>query len=163
MEAATWKRRQLNPSLTLDEARKPEHGSVIHAWLENHQGSSSVIPASRMNTSSQLHYDTAMRFMEVRSAWLAAIAAQRPRSSSDFDGPGGYDGSDPFEKGRAVRNRAAEAAFKDARRVILEAGAFCMMAVEAIVIENQPAERLRGDLRLALNRLASLWKMQQAA
>ena len=58
---------------------------------------------------------------------------------------------------------AIEQAFKDARRAILESGPLGMMAVEAIIIENQPVETLRGDLRLALNRLAVLWKMQQAA
>ena len=164
LEAATWKRRQMNPSLTISEARLPEHGSVIAKWLADWERVRKRNPdANHPNMFTQLHYDTAMRYHELYARWLAVAGVRQPRSSSDFSGPAGYDGSDPFDERRAGRDAAIEQAFKDARRAILESGPLGMMAVEAIIIENQPVETLRGDLRLALNRLAVLWKMQQAA
>jgi hypothetical protein len=73
-----------------------------------------------------------------------------------------YDGSDPFA-GRAASDAKIEDEFKAARRAVLESGPLGVMAIEAIVIENQPAESLRGDLRLELNALAVLWKMMEKA
>lgn len=164
LEAATWKRRQMNPGLTISDARLPEHGSVIARWLSDWQTIRRRFPdGNHPNVFTQLHYDAALRYHEVYSRWLTAINARGQRSSSDFSGPGGYNGADPFEAQRAERDRHAEQEFKEARRCVLEAGPLCMMAVEAIIIENQPAENLRGDLRLALNRLAVLWKYQAAA
>lgn len=165
VEAATWRRRQLDPSLTPDEARKPEHGSVIARWLADWQRMAKRSPdGQHPNMFTQLHYDTALRYHELYSQWMAVIAARNPRSSSDFGGPAGVDGRDPFLPTLAKRHAAIEHAFKDARRTVLESTPFGMMAMEAIVIENQPVEHLRGDLRLALNRLAILWKlMSQAA
>ncbi len=164
VEVATWKRRQINPELTVEEARKPEHGSVIAAWLSDWQRIAKRHPdANHPNVFTQLHYDTALKFHELHAQWLGAIAAQRVRSSSEFGGPGGTDSSDPFERGRAARQKSIERSFKDARTTVMEAGPLCMMALEAIVIENQPVETLRGDLRLALNRLSVLWKMQARA
>ncbi len=115
------------------------------------------------NMFSQMHKDAAERFQELHRRWLAVIGARGQRSATDFGGVGGYDGSDPFEQSRAERDANIEADFKAARTAILESGPFGMMAVEAIVIENQPVESLRGDLRLALNRLAVLWKMMADA
>lgn len=164
LETATWKRRQTNPGLTISEARLPEHGSVIARWLADWQAIRKRYPDGNHPTMfTQLHYDTALRYHEVYSRWMAAISARSPRSASDFSGPGGYDGADPFAGNRAERDERAEHDFKEARRCVLEAGPLCMMAVEAIIIENQPVEKLRGDLRLALNRLAVLWKYQAAA
>ena len=164
VEAATWKRRQLDPSLSVSEARLPEHGSVIARWLADWQRIKNRKPeANHPNTFTQLHYDTALRYHELYTRWLAVAGARGQRSSSDFSGPGGFDGSDPFEGGRAERDARTQADFKDARRAILESGPLGMMAVETIVIENQPADSLRGDLRMALNRLAVLWKLQAAA
>jgi hypothetical protein len=94
---------------------------------------------------------------------MAAIAARRPRSACDFDGPGGVDGRDPFAADFARRHASAEDDYKAARRVILEATPLGMMAVETIIIENKPSETLRGDLRQALNRLAILWRLANAA
>jgi len=163
-EAATWKRRQQNPELSIDEARKPEHGSVIARWLAEWQRMKKLYPeANHPNQFTQLHYDTAMRYHQLYMDWMACIDARNPRSASDFTGQGGFDGSDPFEDRRAKRNRAIERAFKDARRAVLESGPFGMMAIETIVIENQPADNLRADLRLALNRLAILFRLQDAA
>lgn len=164
LEAATWKRRHDNPRLTISEARLPEYGSVIARWLEDWKAIKKRYPdGNHPNVFTQMHYDTALRYHETYARWMATVGARGPRSSSDFSGPGGYDGADPFDEGRAQRDAKAEADFKAARRAILEAGPLCMMAIETIVIENQPAEGMRGDLRLALNRLAVLWKFQAAA
>lgn len=164
LEAATWKRRQLNPELTISEARLPEYGSVIHRWKADWDKVKKRNPdAAHECVFTQLHYDTALRFHELHERWLAICGARRQRSSSDFSGPGGYDGADPFEEARAEREAKMQADYKEARRAILESGPFGWMAVEAIVIENKPIEKLRGDLRLALNALAVLWKYQAAA
>lgn len=164
LEAATWKRRQMNPGLTISEARLPEHGSVIARWHQDWQNMRRRDPdRAHVNVFSQMHYDAALRYHELHARWLAAIEARRTRSSSDFSGPAGYDGSDPFDERRAEHDAATERAFKEARRAILESGPLGMMAVEAIIIENQPVESLRGDLRMALNRLAVLWKMMEKA
>lgn len=164
LEAATWKRRQMNPRLTISDARLPEHGSVIARWLTDWQAIRKRYPdGNHPNTFTQMHYDTALRYHELYSRWLAVAGARAPRSASDFSGPSGYDGSDPFDGVRADRDAKTQSDFKDARKAILESGSLGMMAVETIIIENQPAESLRGDLRLALNRLAILWKYQEAA
>lgn len=163
-EAATWKRRQANPVLSIEEARKQEHGSVIAKWLSDYRRVKKRHPeGNHPNEFTQLHYDTAVRFHQAYEAWLNAIAAKRQRSSSDFSGAGGMDGSDPFDAERQRRNAAAEADYKAARERILLSGPLGMMAVEAIVIENKAVEDLRGDLRLALNALAVLWKLRSAA
>lgn len=164
LEAATWKRRQEHPGLTISDARLPEHGSVIARWLADWQAIKKRNPESNHpNTFTQMHHDTALRYHELYTRWLALAGARGGRSSSDFSGPGGYDGSDPFEPGRAERDARTQADFKEARRAILESGPLGMMAIETIVIENQPAESMRGDLRMALNRLAVLWKLAAAA
>ncbi|MCP8895330.1 hypothetical protein KYK29_10330 [Shinella daejeonensis] len=118
---------------------------------------------AHINMFSQMHKDAAERYQELHRRWLAVFGATGQRSATDFDEAGGYDGSDPFEQSRAERDGRIEADFKAARTAILESGPFGMMAIEAIVIENQPVESLRGDLRLALNRLAVLWKMMAEA
>jgi len=159
LEAATWKRRQMNPDLTISEARLQEHGSVIHKWHQDWKAMCKRHPdKAHKNVFSELHRDTAERYHRLQRRWLATINAKSPRSSSDFSGPGGLDGADPYEEGRAERDARNETDFKAARRAILESGPLGMMAIEAIVIENQPVENLRGDLRLALNALARLWK-----
>lgn len=164
LEVATWKRRQLNPSLTIEEARNMEHGSVIAQWLANHQGFVKRYPGKpNEHEFTQMHYDAALRYHRLHDAYLTAISAKRARSSSDFNGQGGFDGRDPFDTEATRRNRQTEEGYRDARCAILEAGPMCMMAMEAIVLENRPIESLRPDLRMALNRLSVLWKMQSEA
>lgn len=164
LEAATWKRRQMNPGLTISDARLPEHGSVIARWLEDWTRAQKRHPdGAHVFMFTQMHYDTALRFHELHNRWLGLAGARAPRSSTDFSGPGGFDGSDPFDAARADRDAKIQQDFKDARRAILDSGPLGMMAIETIVIENQPADSLRGDLRLALNALAVLWKLQAAA
>lgn len=164
LEAATWKRRQMNESLTISEARLPEHGSVIAKWLADWNLAKKRNPdGAHAHMFTQMHYDTALRYHELHDRWLAICGARRQRSSSDFSGPSGYDGADPFEEARAEREARIQQEFKAARSAVLKSGPLGMMAMETIVIENQPADRMRGDLRLALNALAVLWKMQNAA
>ena len=164
LEAATWKRRQLNPDLTISDARLPEHGSVIAAWLENWKRAKARNPeAAHAFMFTQIHYDTALRYHQLHEQWLAISGAKRERSSSDFSGPGGYDGADPFEATRAEREARIQADFKAARHAVLSSGPLGMMAMETIVLENRPADGMRGDLRLALNALSILWKMLAAA
>ena len=164
IEAATWKRRQIDASLSIEEARKPEHGSVIMRWLEDWKAIQKKRPEiSHPNHFTQMHYDTAVRYHELHDAYLGVIAARRQRSSTDFGSSGGYDGRDPFAKDQERHNASIEAGYKAARRAILESGALGMMAIEAIVLENRPLDHLRPDLRCALNRLAVLWKLQAAA
>lgn len=162
LEAATWKRRQMNPDLTISDARLQEHGSVIHRWHLDWKALCKRNPdKAHANVFSEMHRDAAERYHGLYLRWMAAIDARSPRSSTDYSRTGGYDGADPFEEGRAERNAKTEADFKEARTAILESGPLGMMAIEAIVIENQPVENLRGDLRMALNALARLWKMME--
>lgn len=162
LEAATWKRRQMHPDLTISEARLQENGSVIHRWHENWKWACKRYPdKAHENVFSELHKDAAERYHALYLRWMAVISAKKPRSSTDFSGVGGFDGADPFEANRAERDAKTEAEFKAARRTVLQSGPLGMMAMEAIVIENQPVESLRGDLRMALNSLARLWKMME--
>lgn len=165
LEAATWKRRQGNPDLSPEEARKPEYGSVIAKWLNNHNRFVKRFGKDIPNPDefSQKHYDAAMRYHELNHRYLEAIDAKRTRSASDYSPRGGHDGRDPFEHDMATRYKAIEEAYGNARRAVLESGPMGHMAVQAIVIENKEVEGLRGDLRLALNRLAILWKMAEHA
>lgn len=164
LEAATWKRRQDNPTLNISEARLPEHGSVIEKWHQAWKRTSKRNPdQAHVNMLSQMHKDAAERYHALYIAWMAAIEARNPKSPSDFTTSGGFDGRDPFDDASAARYSRIESEFKAARRAVLESGPFGMMAMETIVIENQEADSLRGDLRLALNRLAVLWKMMAQA
>lgn len=162
LEAATWKRRRENPNITPEEARKPEYGLVIAKWRENHRkfverhGKDKLDP----HEFTEVHYDTAERFHKLHQSYLSALGAKRNRSASDYSPSGGYDGRDPFEEDLAIRHRAIEEAYKSARRAILETGSLCHMALHAIVVENKDLPELRADLRVALNRLATLWKIE---
>lgn len=163
LEAATWKRRQTNPGITPEEARRPEYGSVIAKWLENHKRFVKKYGKDVPNPDefTQLHYDTAMRYHTLYQRYLEAVEARRPRSASDYSPGGGYDGRDPFDPDLAGYYKAIETSYQKARHAVLESGPLGHMALQAIVIENREAESLRGDLRLALNRLAILWKMAE--
>jgi len=164
LEAATWKRRQADPTLSPDEARKPEHGSVIASWLERWKRLQRRNPdAAHPIMFTQIHYDTALRYHELHARWLSAIGATGVRSSSEFGGIKSHPG-DPFMEQAARRDAKTIDDFKAARRAILECGSpLGMMAVETIVLENQPADAMMGDLRMALNKLATLWRLQVAA
>lgn len=164
LEAITWRRRQIDPSLTPEEARKQEHGSVIAAWLERSNKARKARPNEpHPNAFTQLHYDTALRYGELHQKWLIAIDAGRVRSSSEFGGIKGH-APDPFISSAAKRDAKTIADFKAARRAILECGSpLGMMAIETIVLENQDADGMRGDLRQALNALARIWGLQAAA
>lgn len=164
LDAMTWKRRQINPSLSSEEARKPEHGSVVAAWLEHSKKvASRSLGQPNPIGFTQMQYDAAMRYAQLQRDWLAAIGAVRARSSSEFGGVGGH-APDPFIATVERREKTTIDAFKAARRAVLECGSpLGMMAIETIVIENQPAEDMRGDLRMALNALSRHWGWQVAA
>lgn len=174
MEAATWKRRQriakdgsvfTDPHLTPAEARKQEHGSVIARWLLDSELFVKMHGHKKPNPNefTRLQHDTAQRFAKLHACYMSAIDAKRMRSSSEFGGVGGHP-PDPFIAELARRDRQTIDAFKAARRAILSCKSpVAMMAIETIVIENQPADSLRGDLRMALNALAAMLKLQNAA
>lgn len=191
LEAATWKRRQkwveperddkgnitvpgywyTDQSMSIEEARKPEHGSVIHAWkvahdkfIEKHGPDK---PNPMMFTASDL--ETARKIHEAYIDYRIAIASRNPRSSSDFGSPGGFDGSDPFNSDKAKRDKNAinrwvgEDRKSGIRGAILKSGPFGFMAVEAIVFENKSASSMIGDLRLALNAVDRASRLKRAA
>lgn len=160
---ATWKRRQMNPGLSPEEARKQLYGSVIHMWLAESNASRKRAPdKTHPNNFTQLHCDTAESYAALHARWLSAIDAKRMRSSSEFGGVGGHP-PDPFITEIARREEKTIEAFKAARKAILASGPLGMMAIETIVIENQPAVGMMGDLRQALNALAAIMKYQNAA
>lgn len=164
VEAATWKRRQQNPSLTVDEARKQEHGSVIHKWLLDYQRMLKKQPdKAHPNEFTMMQHDAAVRFQQLHFDYLGVIEAKRMASSSDLNRGGGYDGRDPFAKGAAARHARIELDYKGARKAILESGPLGMMAIETVVIENRDAPELRPDLRLALNRLSTVFQWMDRA
>ena len=165
METATWKRRQLDPSLSWDEARKQEHGSVIHAWKELHEAFKRRHGADKINPMmfTAQHLETAQQIQQAYEDYRFAIASRNPRSASDFSGPSGYDGSDPFDEDREKRDKRAIERWKAMRSAILSSGPMGMMAVEGIVIENKPLDKLIGDLRLALNAVERMNRIAKAA
>ena len=165
LEAATWKRRQINPSLTVEEARKQEHGSVIHAWKELHEAFKRKHGADKINPMmfTAQHLETAQQIQQAYEDYRFAIASRNPRSASDFSGPSGFDGSDPFDEDREKRDKRAIERWKAIRSAILSSGPMGMMAVEAIVIENKPLEGLIGDLRLALNAVERMNRIAKTA
>lgn len=160
LEASTWRRRQDDPELTVDEAVKPEHGNVIMRWLQNTKGFEKKYPDKpNFHAFTQMHYDAAVRYHELHCTYLSLIGAKLPRSASDFTGPRGADNSDPFEASNTDYAKRKEQDYKAARRAILKSGPMGMMAMEAIVLENKDVESLRPDLRCACNNLARLWNM----
>lgn len=164
VEAATWRRRQQDPSLTPEEARKQEHGSVIHRWHQEWLETRRRSPdKAHPNEFTRTHLEAAERFHQLVEAWGIVTTARRQRSSSDFSGSGGYDGRDPFDGDLAEKHRAIEEDYKAARKAILDSGPLGMMAVESVVLENRDIPSMRPDLRLALNRLAIIFKWQDQA
>lgn len=164
IEAATWRRRRDNPALSVEEARKQEHGSVIHRWHQAYLTMKRRQPESaHPNEFTSTHLDAALRFHQLSHAWSAVVASRRQRSSSDFSGSGGYDGRDPFDPTIAARQAKTERDYKEARKAILESGPLGMMAIETVVIENKEAPSLLPDLRLALNRLSVAYKWMDKA
>lgn len=162
VETATWKRRQENPALSVEEARKPHVAIVLDRWLKR---SDELRRQDRHEdafvTAEQV--GAAKRFAELTERYKAVIGARAQRSASDFDRVGGYDNTDPFDGRQAARDRATEQDYQLARRAVLESGPFSMFAFEAIVIENRELPRSVGDLRLACNALVRLWNNQKAA
>ena len=165
IEAATWKRRQANPDLNVEEARKQEHGSVVHRWHQEYLAIRRRQPEkAHPNEFTSTHLDAALRFHQLALAWSGVVASRRQRSSTDFSGSGGYDGRDPFDATIAARQTKIESSYKEARTAVLKSGPLGMMAVETVVFENKDVPDLLPDLRLALNRLAVIFKwMDQAA
>jgi len=146
-----------------EEARKQEWGSVIHRWLDATNKFHERFPGREYEFEfNRTHFDTAEKFAELHRQYMASFGGNG-RSASDYDGPGGYDGSDPFSEANAKRRAHIETEFRRARERILESCPLGMMAVEAIVLENRAIEELRGDLRMALNALSVLWRLQSAA
>lgn len=164
IEAATWKRRQANPTLNVEEARKQEHGSVVHRWHQEWLVLNRRTPAcAHPNEFTRIHLETAERFHQLADAWSVVIAARKQRSSSDFTGSGGYDGRDPFNEDLARKHKSIEESYKSAREAVLKSCPMGMMAVEAVVFENRDIPSMRPDLRLALNRLAVIFKWMDKA
>lgn len=165
MEAATWKRRQIDPTLTVEKARYQEHGSVIHRWKDQHDkfrkkhGDAKPDPMCFTKHDLQL----AENIQQAYERYRAAIASHNPRSASDFSGPGGFDGRDPFDDDRERMDKRAINRWKEMRCAILESGPLGMMAVETIVLENKPVDKLIGDLRLALNAVERMNRIAKAA
>lgn len=165
MEAATWKRRQIDPSLTVEKARQQEHGSVIHRWEAQHSSFRKRYGEDKPDPMCFTQHDRQIceNIQEAYERYRAAIASRNVRSSSDFSGPGGFDGRDPFDEDREKRDKRAIEKWKAMRTAILNSGPLGMMAVEAIVIENKPLEGLIGDLRLALNAVERMNRIAKAA
>lgn len=166
LETSTWKRRQVTPDLTVKEAVLPHHGSVIAKWLKDSDDAIRLADKKGKAVDPQVIFtarqkDAAEKFLDVYEEYLAVCGFRKRRSTSDFDRPpAGYDSRDPFDNDNAQRDEDIENAYKQARGVIIQSGSFGMMAVEGIVVENREMDSFRGDLRLALNALANLWKIR---
>lgn len=171
LEVATWRRRQDNPSLTITEACLPEHGSVVEKLHETYKlavkrGKGDEARLYGLTTDQ---YDAAQKLERIYRSYMASIGGKTPRSSSDFSGPAGHSGVDPFSENVAKRDALVEQAYKKARRAILEdqhsngiLHPLGMMAVETMIYENKEVLNLLPDLKLALNRLTRLWGLSVA-
>lgn len=165
LDAMTWKRRQINPSLSSVEARKPEHGSVIAAWRAQSEKYTKAFPG-RPNPIefSPLHFSLAEEYHQLWRDWIAICDGRRVRSGSELNDRVSGQGRDAYTDASLAKAARIEERFKNARKAILACGApLAMMAIETIVIENQPAEDMRGDLRMALNALSRIFGKAMAA
>ncbi len=175
-DAISWKRQRDNPGIEPVALLGPEYGSVIHSWRSRAERAGKRTtpdqPAGFIFTEQ--HLDTASRLHEVYANYSLAIGSKSPRSASDFGGAGGHDNLDPFEADRARRDERAISAYVGTlsangqrhgglRRIILEAGPFCMMAVETVIYENRDCPDMLPDLRTALNAVERSWRMARAA
>lgn len=180
LEAATWKRRQrldkngmpfIDETIPVEKVRGQEYGSVVHSWKAAHDlfrkkyGPDKI---DRMSFTGQ-NLETAQEIQRSYENFRMAVASRNPRSSSDFSGPGGFDGRDPFDSDREKRDKWAMERWvgRDGkggmRDAILKSGPMGMMAVEAIIFENKPMDSLIGDLRLALNAVERMGRISKAA
>ena len=162
-DAISWKRMRDNPGIEPEKLRAPEYGSMVHVYHRLSEGAQKRNPEAPGFVFTAQHLDTANRLHEAYIAWRMAMGTKAPRSSTEFGGAGGHDNLDPFDADRARRDQLALARFKDARRAILESCPLGMMAVEAIVFNNQDCPNMLADLRLALNAVDRLWRMARAA
>jgi hypothetical protein len=105
--------------------------------------------------------DAAEEYEKVVRAFLASIEARRPSSPGDLNRSGGYDGREGDDPAYIEKCHLAVRRYKEARRGLLEASPLAHFAMETWVTEGHEVWSLLGDLRLGLNALARLWRVDE--
>lgn len=149
------------------KAEKEEAGSAVgRAYLNRELAPNNTGQNRRMFEAARL-YERVYRDEQ----W--ARDQKRPRSASDYSGAGGHDGWDYDIERRD--NPSAEyvsfeadcqrkiRAYQDSRRALLDADPFAQLAVDAWVIEGKEAWGLLGELRVGLNALERLYRVEEWA
>lgn len=105
-------------------------------------------------------FEAARKYEEVVALANAAILARGFPTPGDLNRSGGHDDSDGTEPGYVARCKAATDKANHCWRALREAGQLCRWAVDTIVIEDQPVPHAIGDLRLGLNALCRVLKIE---
>lgn len=101
-------------------------------------------------------------YRKVRAENAIAMASRAGApSASDYDRTHGYDGSEGDDPEYVERCNHARRRFAESRRALLEADPFALNAADAWIVDDTAAWKLMGDLRLALNALARLYRVDE--
>lgn len=117
--------------------------TVLHALYEN-----GVISLSQR--------DAGIEWAEIAEDYGTAILKPRQRSASDYGGIGGFDNSEGDEPGYVAWCEKAKERYREARRVVLEAGPASLAAMEMFAERDGYSGHLIGDYRLGANAISRL-------
>lgn len=136
--------RMLHHDLTEAQAKKGDAGTVLGRLLITGEIS------YRQHEAGKLYADFA-------ADGRRALGVNGIPSGSDIQRVRSYDGSDGSDAEYIKRCRAAIERYQRCRRVLLTAGQFASMVVDAVVCDDVPMPDHVGDLREGLNALAQEW------
>lgn len=102
-------------------------------------------------------------FEKIHRNYSRALMAKNVASAGNLDRQGGHDSSDGAEPDYVARCSADERAYVESRRVLLDTSPLALFAVETWVLEDKQAWSLLRPLRLGLNALVRLYKIEQRA
>ena len=134
--------------LSVAQAARPEAGYAIGR-------------AFMLGAITRAQAEAAGLYEEVRREYDRAILARAMRSGGNFDGVRGFDGSDGDDPGYVAAVAAMRARFTASRHALLTADPLAMLAADTWIIEGIEAWGMIGELRLGLNALARLYRVEQ--
>lgn len=130
------------------DTRRPEAGSAVGRL-------------KLTGVISQDQYEAAKTYESVYRGYERAILVRRPSSPGNFDKVPGFDAGDGTDERYVEQCTAARRNYGDARRALLDADPLAQMAVNTWVVEDVPLYHCVGELRVGLNALARLFRVDE--
>lgn len=90
-----------------------------------------------------------------------AILAKQMTSGGNLDRMGGFDGGEGDEPDYVEQCQRDRRAYGDARRELLDADPLAQLATDGWILEDKELHGLIGELRIGLNALARLFRVDE--